>query len=86
VCRELFDLHQGLFYVDTYLVEDVQLSLKGLTDKESVNIDQVLEDYGKYTGGQLSELTHREVPWRDTPKNEIISKSLIKDYYSSLAH
>jgi uncharacterized phage-associated protein len=85
VCRELFDLHQGLFYVDTHLVEAAQLSPKGLTGKESVNIDQVLEDYGKYTGGQLSELTHQEAPWRDTPKNEIISKGLIKDYYSSLS-
>lgn len=48
------------------------------------NIDQVLEDYGKYSGGDLSEMTHKEEPWIKTPRNKVIPKELMREYYSNL--
>jgi uncharacterized phage-associated protein len=85
VCEELFRKHQGKFYVSTDIINNELLSNEPITPTEARNIDQVLEDYGKYSGGQLSEITHSESPWRDTQKNQIISKNLIKEYYSSLS-
>jgi uncharacterized phage-associated protein len=84
VCRELFDLHQGKFYVDSDVINISLLSKGGIPEAEKLNIEQVLEDYGKYTGVQLSELTHSEKPWKQTKKNEVISKEVIRDYYLSL--
>ena len=49
-------------------------------------IGEVLETvhnfYGKYSAWRLREMTHDEKPWRQTPRNEIISEELIKDYFS----
>lgn len=83
VCRELFDRHQGLFFVSTDIIDTSKLKGDLSVDKMK-NIDQVLEDYGGYSGSDLSEMTHKEKPWIETPKNAVISKELIKNYYSSL--
>lgn len=83
VCRELFDVHQGQFFVDQNLICSDLLS-NDLSLEQRENIDKVLEDYGQYAGSDLSEMTHREAPWLKTPKNEVIKKDLMKSYYSGL--
>ena len=83
VCRELFDLHQGMFFVDSRIISQDLLS-GGLSMESQENIDQILEDYGQYAGNDLSEMTHREAPWLETKRNEIIKKDLMKSYYSRL--
>ena len=55
-----------------------------MTNAEKETVDQILEDYGKYTGAQLSFLTHQEAPWKDAKKNSIISKDSMKKYYAAL--
>lgn len=83
VCRELFNIHQGLFMVKSDIIDEDLLSGDWSVERQE-NIDKVLEDYGRYPGSDLSEMTHRELPWKVTPRNEIISKGLIKSYYSGL--
>ncbi|MDR2781198.1 MAG: DUF4065 domain-containing protein [Holosporaceae bacterium] len=86
VCRELFDLHKGEFYIDSGIIAVSLLSKDGISGMEKLNVEQVLEDYGKYTGVQLSELTHSEEPWLQTEKDEVITKEMIKEFYSSLMY
>ena len=83
VCRELFDIHQGMFMVNSKLIEEDLLS-EIPTDGERRNIDQILEDYGQYSGSDLSEMIHAEKPWKDTQRNQIITKDCMKKYYSGL--
>jgi uncharacterized phage-associated protein len=83
VCPQLFERHRGMFCVDSNIIEKSLLSNE-LSDEERLNIDRVIEDYGKYDGGRLSELTHLESPWKDTPKDTIIKKEVIRAYYSKL--
>lgn len=83
VCRELFDLHKGMFFVDRGFIDRSLLS-EIPVDGARRNIDQILEEYGKYSGGDLSEMTHAENPWKDTPRNQIITKDCMKKYYSGL--
>lgn len=83
VCRELFDLHKGMFFVDRNFIDRALLS-EIPVDGARRNIDQILEEYGKYSGGDLSEMTHAENPWKDTPRNQIITKDCMKKYYSGL--
>lgn len=84
VCRELFDLHQGMFFVNPSIIAQDILSNTEFSKDQLRNIDQILEDYGQYAGSDLSEMTHREAPWLETPKNAVIPKILMKEYYSSL--
>lgn len=80
VCRELFDLHEGMFFVDRKFIDKSWLS-EIPVDGARRNIDQVLEDYGKYQGCDLSEMTYAEKPWKYTPRNQIITKNYMKKYY-----
>jgi uncharacterized phage-associated protein len=45
-------------------------------------IDFVLESYAHFDALTLSAMTHQEEPWKKTPRDEIISHQLIKQYYS----
>ena len=83
VCRELFDIHKGEFCISSSMISDDLLS-NTLTREQLANIDRVMEDYGQYSGAELSEITHSEAPWKMTPKDQIITKEVIKDFYSGL--
>jgi len=61
-----------------------------LTDEEKDLIGQVWNIYGKYTGLQLSALTHKaDTPWGTTRRlvgpGAAISNDLIEDHYRTLA-
>lgn len=81
VCVELFEIHKGMFYINSdYLKEKAQQNLS--TEQKRI-VDQIIEDYGKYTGAQLSELTHKEDPWLKTEKDKIIPVETIKNFYKN---
>lgn len=45
-------------------------------------LDMVYDEFSIYTAWQLREMSHAEnSPWSKTPKNEVISPELIKDYF-----
>jgi uncharacterized phage-associated protein len=48
-----------------YSITDVSGDVACLSGPERTLIDKVFEVYEKYTGVQLSEMTHREKPWKD---------------------
>lgn len=51
-------------------------------DEETERIlEEVYNEYGQYTAWKLRNMTHEERPWKTTPRNEIISKEKIKDYF-----
>lgn len=51
-------------------------------DNETEEILQdVYEEYGQYTAWKLRNMTHEESPWLTTPRNEVICKSKIEEYF-----
>ena len=56
--------------------------------REAEIIKAVFENYGHYTGGQLSTLTHRpRTPWSETwerKKFDVIDPQIIKKHYQNL--
>lgn len=93
VCRELFDWHRGQFRISADCLP--QLSGKSnLSVTECETIDKVLDFYGDKEGHWLSELTHKERPWKEARQksnalpgdscSEIITKESMADYYSGL--
>lgn len=93
VCKELFNLHKGQFRVSAsnFLQE---YSADDLTADEANNIDIVYDYYGDKESYWLSELTHKERPWKDArqkahalpgdPCSEIITKESMASYYAGL--
>jgi uncharacterized phage-associated protein len=65
-----------------------------LSDVQRETIDAVLNFYGDKTSAWLSQLTHREAPWRKareglapTERGEnVITLASMHDYYDSLGH
>jgi uncharacterized phage-associated protein len=63
-----------------------------LTSNEKESVDAVLKQYGKLKAFELSELTHREAPWRDArrglpagaPCSAPITTSAMYEYYLGL--
>jgi uncharacterized phage-associated protein len=60
VCPELYALHRGLFQLGP---GDVPGDPKVLDGGERESVHLVLDAYAEFTAHQLSEMTHREVPW-----------------------
>lgn len=93
VCRELFDFHRGQFLISA---DDLpQLCGKhNLLITECETIDKVLDFYGDKEGHWLSELTHKERPWKEARQkanalpgdscSEVITKESMADYYAGL--
>lgn len=89
VVRTLYDEHKGRFTISDWPKGDSSR----LTDEERANIDAVFDAYGKYSGQQLSELSHSEEPWKvtrgDVPdgwgSSKVIDPELIQAYYSAVA-
>ena len=90
VVRDLYGKHRGQYQVRT-----VQGGAPSrLTDDKRETIDAVLDAYGQMAPWELSELTHREPPWRDARKaaglkdgergNATITLESMANYYGSL--
>jgi uncharacterized phage-associated protein len=84
----LYNVHRGQFIISSWPFGDTV----NLDQKQKKTIDAVIRFYGRKTAQALSDLTHREKPWRearrglsegDRGSNEI-SLASIHEYYSSL--
>lgn len=88
VVRSVYAKHRLQMSVGSWPTGDS----KRLSEGEKENVDIVLGFYGKKPGYELSELTHREDPWRvargDTPlgarSEEEITQLAMYEYYDSL--
>lgn len=88
VVPTLYKWHRGLFRVDDWPKGDPEK----LDKLARETVDAILKYYGKRSPHWLSELTHREPPWRDARKglspgergsNEI-TPAAMAEYYGAL--
>lgn len=93
VCRELYSSHRGTFKIDAKNLPSYA-NIENLTECEKNTIDEVLSVYGDKSAHWLSELTHKERPWRETranagakpgePCDAVIPKETMLEYYAGL--
>lgn len=93
VCPELFGFHKRQFVIDASAFPQT-CGKHNLKPNEIENIDKVLEFYGDKEAHWLSELTHKERPWREArqrahalpgdPCKEVITKTSMLEYYAGL--
>ena len=89
VVRDLYANHRGRFEVDRWPWGD-----PGALDERATRVvDAVLDYYGSYDADFLSDLTHRERPWREARSGvaerersrQEITPAMMRAYYASLA-
>ena len=88
VVRELYDLHRGQFEVRRW----PRGNPGALDENQRSTVDAVLEYYGPRNAQALSDMTHKEDPWRlaraGLPEgvrgNAEITLASLSEYYSSL--
>ncbi len=88
VVPALYRQHRGQFTIRSWASGDAT----SLSKSERETIKAVLKFYGDKPGHWLSELTHRERPWREARKglapgergNREITKESMAEYYGSL--
>jgi uncharacterized phage-associated protein len=91
VCRDLWNLHKGLFYIDKSKIPNSLLSKKEIPVEYKRYINLAIEKYGDLSGAELSAKSHGEKPWQDAIKNvnsvknstRIITHKVIIDYYGA---
>jgi len=89
VCPDLYAKHKGMFTVASGHIDG---DLSHLDTDARDTIDAVLGFYGDKTAQWLSDLTHRERPWKDArgdlPADDTSSPEITReamfDYYSKL--
>lgn len=88
VVRELYDKHKGFFNISTWRLGDPSK----LSRKQVNTIKSVLDYYGDKTSQWLSDLTHKEEPWKNARQGLVpsergsseITHASMSEYYSSL--
>lgn len=93
VCRELFEQHKGSYVVNKgHFIS--MLSNSEFSDNQLETMDAVIEFYGDKDPHWLSELTHKELPWREARGNckelsyctKVIDKFTMQTYYIGLSN
>lgn len=88
VVRTLYNEHRGRYQLTAWPKGDPNR----LTPSQIETIEAVLDYYGKRTGPWLSQLTHREDPWRNARRglapgergDHEITKAAMAEYYGGL--
>jgi uncharacterized phage-associated protein len=88
VVPTLYRVHRRLFEVNKW----PEGNSARLRDNERESIDAVLKTYADFAPWQLTELTHRELPWTEARKGlatgergtNTISPETMRDYYAGL--
>lgn len=90
VCPELFEKHKGKFFLEENFLNEV--SDGDFSAEQIKTMDEVLKYYGNKEPQWLSELTHKEIPWREARKGYtdgenckvVITKDSMQQYYGGL--
>ena len=90
VCPDLFEKHRGRFVVDSGFLEDLP---DYNFDSDAIDtMNSVLRYYGDKEPQWLSELTHKEAPWKEAragipsgvSSTRIVTKESMQQYYGGL--
>ena len=93
VIRELYERHKGIYKIngDSFNADLGDVSKLNRDQKDT--IESVIKYYGDKSSQWLSDLTHKEDPWKKAREglldgergNRIISHASLEEYYSNLS-
>lgn len=93
VSRDLYNRFASSKLFETVTMENFTSGFdpNRLSTDEREIVDAVMEEYGKFSGSQLEELTHREDPWRKArgalapteASRAVIDEGVMRTYYAA---
>ena len=63
-------------------IRDFSPPKENFSEQEEATLQFVQKAFGQFSAWKLADMTHEETPWRDTPRNEIVSTDKIKSYFA----
>ena len=92
VAPALFNTHRGIFWLNSDYYDKYDADVFTADQIETMNA--VLAGYADKSPSWLSELTHKERPWKETRGtvrpgsncNRVISKELMQQYYEGIQY
>ncbi|MFT8607990.1 MAG: type II toxin-antitoxin system antitoxin SocA domain-containing protein [Liquorilactobacillus nagelii] len=84
VVRQIFDKYRGQRTIDDDLSKEQLDDFEKIAtnDKQANNIlEAVYERYSDYSASQLRNMTHSELPWKETEHNGVISQELMESFF-----
>ena len=92
VAPALFNTHRGIFWLNSDYYDKYYADV--FTEDQIETMNAVLAGYSDKSPSWLSELTHKERPWKETRGtvrpgsncNRVISKELMQQYYEGIQY
>jgi len=81
VVKTVYDKFKGFRASALPVPENIDFSVYSEDEKNLIN--EVYTVYGQFSAWRLRQMTHDETPWNRTPRNQIISHDIMKDYFKS---
>lgn len=81
VVSDLYQRYKGFGSNSIKIPDDVDFSK--FSQKEKDVMDEVYDVYGQFSAWKLRNMTHEELPWKDTPIDGVISQDLMKSFFKT---
>lgn len=75
--------HQYRDYGRGQIPAPVDFDASVLHARERELVDEVYEVYGQFSAWKLRNMTHSEPPWKDTPRDGVISHDRLRRYFET---
>ena len=62
-------------------IKDFEPPIKNFNEQEEATLQFAQENFGQFSSWKLSRMNCEETPYKDTPRNEIISLDKLKNYF-----
>ena len=60
------------------------MNLEAYSEQVREVLDEVDKVFGQFTAGKLRAMTHNEPPWMQTPRGDVISLDLMKEFFKTM--
>jgi uncharacterized phage-associated protein len=81
VLRDVYNEYKR--FGNSALPKPDNFSFDSYTKEEKEFLDEIYSVYGQYSAWALSAMTHQTPPWKDTPRDTVISKEAMKSYFAT---
>ncbi len=79
VVEELY--HEYKQYGSNVIPQPEDFNVEVFSPEQIELLKEIYDVYGQFSAWKLRNMTHSESPWIETPKNNIISVDLMKDFF-----
>lgn len=75
-----------MIFGSTNIPDQGDNDFESISEKEKEHLDAIIDEAAKYSALNLTEITHRQSPWKNAykRKDKVIKQAEIKEYFASI--